>query len=67
MSEKESTNVIKVQFTEEMIPKQILWKIKIVFFTLGLFQNCFYYLILVSLNDLEEIFNSKSYVNITLW
>ena len=66
MKQNKSSDSIKVRFTEEMIPKKILLKIKIVFFILGVIQNCFYFVILVSLNDLERVFESKSTVIVCL-
>ena len=56
----------RLRFSDEMIPKDIFRKVKAVFFLLGLMQNCFYFVVLVSLNDLEEIFESKSSVIVCL-
>ena len=57
---------IKVHFTKNMIPKGLFTKVKAVFFILGVMQGTFYYIILVSLNDLGRIFQSKSQVIISL-
>lgn len=66
MKNTDSMSNLKLQFPDQVIPKAIYTKVKIVFFILGLIQNSFYYVILVSLNDLEEIFHSKSAVIICL-
>ena len=57
---------INVHFTENMIPKRLFTKIKAAFFILGIMQGTFFFLILVSLNDLDRIFHSKSQVIISL-
>ena len=57
---------VKVRFTKEMIPPKTLVQIKIIFFLLGVIQNCYYFIILVSLNDMEAIFKSKSAVLVSL-
>lgn len=57
---------IQFKFDEEMIPKKVSISIKLNLFILGTIQNCFYYVILVSLNDLEILFQSKSFPLVSL-
>ena len=66
MKKSDTLSQIKLRFTEDMIPKPVFRRVKAVFFVLGLMQGTFYYIILVSLNDLETVFHSKSQVIVSL-